>query len=866
MEIANFGSNSQITNGTYSVITIVLTLNMPYNFPNKTIIGELLMASRLSILVVTTAITASLITPSFAQTSDDEIIVTATKRVQSLEDVPIAVTALSSEELERSGVQDITRLEALSPSFNIQSSNSESQGTTLRIRGIGTTGNNIGLESSVGVFLDGVFLSRPGIALGDLPDVEQIEVLRGPQGTLLGRNTSAGALSIQSKKPNLQEFEALANFTYGNFDLVNLQGAVNFPVIEDKLALRLTGATRNRDGFVESTEGTESHDRDRWLVRGQALWEPTDAVSLRVIGDIQEADENCCAAIILSETPFTGLGLFAAAGLPANGGVTASGPDAFDDLTSNNGDEFTSETDQWGISAELNWDLGFADLTYIPAYREYTADQQIDVDNTSLELFSLADPRETEITNLTQEVRLQGTAWDDRLDWLIGGFYSNEDITDEFTLTFGPDYQQAASTLLLAGGVTALGPNPLLALAQGVNADGNFVTNRFEQDATSFSIFTHNIFSLTDRLDLTLGLRYVDEDKDGSFEQLDATPLPQSACFNVLTNPGFANPMLAPLQPTAIGLTCFPSAAPADLQLVNPAFAAIPTPRTFDDTFEDEELTYTANLRYEVTPNTSVYGSYSRGFKSGGFNLDPTAAVLGTDPTFESEEVDAYELGLKSVLFDGRVRANAALFYTDLTNYQVLEFTGIQFVTFNVPNSRAFGGELEVSAQVTDELSFSTGLTYSDAQYSDNCDEGLATPSPNVSNLCGAQFTNAPEFVGNAALTYEDILEQANMRWFLQGNLRFETDSRTSTQPTNIASGNPLFGDIQEQNAHLDFRGGIGSDDGRWTLEGWVQNVTDVRTRGITANTALRGTGDAASRIAFPAAPRTYGVTLKFKH
>lgn len=826
------------------------------------------MASRSSILAVTTALATSLITPAFAQTSEDEIIVSATKRVQSLEDVPIAVTALSAEELERAGVQDITRLEALSPSFNIQTSNSESQGTTLRIRGIGTTGNNIGLESSVGVFLDGVFLSRPGIALGDLPDVEQIEVLRGPQGTLLGRNTSAGALSIQSRKPNLQEFEAFANFTYGNFDLVNLQGAVNFPIVEDELAIRLTGATRNRDGFVTSTEGSESHNRDRWLIRGQALYEPTDAISLRVIGDVQDANENCCDAIIFSETPFVDLGLFAATGLPANGGVTASGPDAFESLTSNSNEEFINNFNQWGISAELNWDLGFAKLTYLPAYREYTADSLVDVDSTSLNVFNQGEgePRVTDITTHTQELRLQGTAWDDRLDWLVGGFYSDEEIVDEFTLAFGPDFQQLASTFLLASGVTALGPNPFLALAQGVNADGNFVTNQFDQDATSFSLFTHNIFSVTDKLDLTLGLRYVNEEKDGIFTQPDGTPAPQTACFNVITNPAFASPMLAPLQPTAIGLTCFPTAAPADLQLISPAFAAIPTPRTFDDVFEDEEVTFTANLRYEVTPETSVYGSYSRGFKSGGFNLDPTAAVLGSDPTFESEIADAYELGLKSVLFGGKVRANAALFYTDLTDYQVLEFTGVQFVTFNVPNSRAFGGELEVSGQITDELSFSTGLTYSDAAYSDNCDEGLTTPSPNVSNLCGARFTNAPEFVANGTLAYESLLEQLNMRWFLQGNIRFETDSRTSTQPTNIATGTPLFGDIQQQHAQLDFRAGIGSDNQRWTLEGWVQNATDVRTRGITANTPLRGTGDATSRFAFPAAPRTYGVTVRFKY
>lgn len=800
--------------------------------------------------------------PAFAQ--DDTIVVTATKRAQSLEDVPIAVTAVNAEQLERNGVLDIKRIEALAPSFKIQSSNSETFGTTLRIRGVGTTGNNIGLESSVGVFLDGVYLARPGIALGELPDIEQVEILRGPQGTLFGRNTSAGALVIQSRKPNLQEVEALANVSVGNFSFVNFQGAVNVPVVEDKLAIRLSGTTRNRDGFVTSTTGAESNNRDRWLFRGQALWEPTDSVSIRVIGDIQKADENCCDAIILGETPLVGLGAYAAAGLPPTAGVTASGQSAFDSLTSNTTGSIDS-FEQWGISGELNWNLGFADLTYIPAYREYSSFTSVDSDFTTLDVIRSV-PRNFDITNQTHELRLTGTAWDDRLDWMVGGFYSDEDILENSTIVLGSDYQQYGSALLLAAGVNALGPNPLLALAQGVSAEGNFGQAVGVQNSRSFSFFTHNILSITDSIDLTLGLRYVDEEKDGSFNQIGVTPLPQSACFNVVTNPAFMNPMLAPLQPQAIGLTCFPGSAPADLQLINPAFAALPLPRNFDDTFKDEELTYTANLRIELTPDTSVYGSYTHGFKSGGFNLDSSAAVLGADPTFESEEVDAYEIGLKSVLFNGAVRANAAVFYMDLSDFQVLEFTGIQFNVFNVPSARSVGGELEVAAQLTDSLSITTGLTYADAKYSDDCDAGLATPNPLVSNLCGEQLTNAPEFVANGGFSYNRVLEQANMRWFLQGNVRFETDHRTSTQATNVATDTPLFGDIQEQNAKLDFRAGIGSENGRWTLEGWVQNATDVRTRGITINTPLRGTGDIASRAVFPFAPRTYGATLRFKY
>lgn len=159
----------------------------------------------------------------------EEVIVTATKRAQSVQEVPIAVTAISAESLERAGVQDLRDLSAVATSFNMNSSQTESQGSTLRIRGVGTTGNNIGLESAVGVFLDGVYLSRPGVALGDLMDIESIEVLRGPQGTLFGRNTSAGALNIRTKGPNFEETEGFANVTVGNYSMHNIQAGVTGP-------------------------------------------------------------------------------------------------------------------------------------------------------------------------------------------------------------------------------------------------------------------------------------------------------------------------------------------------------------------------------------------------------------------------------------------------------------------------------------------------------------------------------------------------------------------------------------------------------------------------------------------------------------
>ena len=240
------------------------------------------------------ALALSTAMPAFAQEAEeedgtkrlDEITVTATRREASIQDVPIAVTAVSQVELERQGVLDLRSLDNLSSSFSIQSSQVPSQATSIRIRGVGTTGNNIGLESAVGVFLDGVYLARPGIALGDLVDLEQIEVLRGPQGTLFGRNTSAGALNITTQKPNLKNYEGFGNIQAGNLEGYSVQAGFSAPLIEDQLGVRLSGSWRTQEGILSSTSDNldgsdiESGNIDRWSLRGQILWEPTDAVSI----------------------------------------------------------------------------------------------------------------------------------------------------------------------------------------------------------------------------------------------------------------------------------------------------------------------------------------------------------------------------------------------------------------------------------------------------------------------------------------------------------------------------------------------------------------------------------------------------------
>lgn len=831
------------------------------------------------------SLTAPMAIAQETDTSDDDgtrrlgsITVTATQREESIQDVPIAVTALDPETLERAGVADITSLDNVAPSFSMNTTDTESGGITLRLRGVGTTGNNIGLESSVAVFLDGVYLSRPGIALADLLDLEQLEVLRGPQGTLFGRNTSAGALNIKTKAPSFEGVEGFGNVTLGNYDLFNAQAGVNIPVIEDTLAFRLSGAVRQRGGVVSGLNGSESGTRDRVSLRAQALLDLKEAGNLRLIYDFAEGEDECCDAVWFNDfDAIRNSGAYAANGLDAVGGAPNVGDDAFDSYKSNS-ENFANPFVQSGFSAEYNVDLPVGAFTYIGSYRDYKADSFRNTDYTGLNIFTVGgspeargtgnfDPNSgTRILTQTHEARLQGSAMEDRLDWLVGAYYSDETIDSRGSLTLLDELQSGVSAGFLGQPV-----NALLAFSAGVPATGAFATNAFEQKGESMSIFTHNVFHVTDKLSLTGGLRYVEETKDGKFDQIGAE---NEACYSTFGN--LAN-IPAALGGAAVAFNCFVFAAPAfdpndptDRLAGFNAFTAGTAangllallPQEFDDTFEDEELVYTANAAYKINDNTNVYAGFSHGFKSGGFNLDASAAGGGADPRFDSEKVDAFEVGLKTDFWDGRARANIALFHQEMEDFQVLEFTGVRFQTFNVDKAISTGAEFEGLAQLTDNFVANLGVTYVDARYPGDCStQDVTSPDyvQQAANLCGEKLTNAPELVTIVGGTYEQPVNNGSANFFISGSARNETKRRTSTQATELTSDTPLAGDFQKANTKVNLRIGLESEDERWGIELWGNNIFDERTKNVTFNIPLR-TG---ARGQFVQDPATYGITVR---
>jgi outer membrane receptor protein involved in Fe transport len=825
---------------------------------------------------------------------DEPIIVTATLRAMDVQDIPLAVTAVAPEALEREGVSDIKSLSSISPSFNIQSSQTETQGTSIKIRGVGTTGNNTGLESSVGVFIDGVYQSRPGVALGDLVDLERLEILRGPQGTLFGRNTSAGALNISTKRANLSDVEGFANASYGNYNFMNVQGGISVPIAQDVAAIRLSGTWRKRDGFLKSSTGAESNNRDRYMLRGQLYMEPNADISIRLLADYSKVDENCCDAVIVRETELAPFSAFH--GL-ANDGVDQSGRSALQNL-STNGQSFVNGAKQWGMSGELKWDLGGAKLTYVGSFRNFKSNTTQESDFVSLAIFTTGSggqnsragilPTGNQIKTMTHELRLQGTAFNDSVDWLIGGFYSTEDIVEDQTMTFGTDYQRANSAFNFAN---ALGVNPLFtltALGNGgvpVNSAGSYAENRFSQDAKSFSVFTHNVINFTEKLSLTLGARYVDEKKTASFDQLNGSNGACQASVNGVLSGAFTQAQLpGAVQSGIVGLNCFPFAAP--VTLTAPAALGgglasrfLPVPREWSNVFKDDEITYTAQVGYKANPDLLIYAGYSHGFKSGGFNLDPTAAniinsgaVLAgggavapvyADPRFESEKVDQIEIGVKGTF--GPIKANLALFDMKMSDFQVLEFTGVQFLTFNVNSARSTGAELELFGDFDNYMNANLALTYADARYPSNCADGVAASAlGSVVRLCGQDLTNAPKFTGVAGLTYDGPLNSSGWGLLVNGSVNY-SDSRTTRTIDLDTDNKPIPLARQENYFKMNARIGLTTPDERYTFELWGTNLTNEITRGITANTPLRGGAGTRSLIGFVEEPRMYGLTVRAK-
>lgn len=815
------------------------------------------------------------------ENSVDAIIITATKREQSLQDVPVTVTAVSGQLMQDAGVKDIKDLTILTPGLTVTSTSNETV-TTARIRGVGTVGDNPGLESSVGVVIDGVYRPRNGVSFGDLGELQRVEVLKGPQGTLFGKNTSAGVINIISQEPKFS-FGAQGELTVGDYGARGASASVTGPITaDDTVAGRLFVATRKRDGYLDVETGSlgprtrgDDVDQNFWTARGQLLFVPSDALTVRVIGDYTQRDESCCLA--------TQLVVGDAANSRANyinqvrpGSIDVS-EDPFGRTAYANRDTGQSITDT-GFSAQADWDISDdVALTSITAWRNWRAETGQDSDFSAADLvYRPGDGSNyNEFTQLSQEVRLNGVAG--RLDWLVGVFYAKEELKSRSVLNYGQDFYAYFDQRVL-GNVPAL----IGLTSAAIHQPGRGADDRYVQNDTTFALFTDNTFAITDAFKLTVGLRYTNSEKDLTtrYSTTGSSCDQAEAAYGAIA--GLAG---VPTARSIVGGLC--------LNSENNDFDAL---GSFKQNSGEEEVTGTVKLTYKVTEDIMTYASAARGYKSGGFNLDRTSrarltpfgsplpfntavncavatgcldfAVL-SNTGFAPEFVDSYELGIKTKWFDNSLLLNATVFYQDYTDFQLNTFIGTAFVVESIPEVISKGVDADfVWFTPVDGLSLQGGVTYAETQFGDFDASDLSDPARfnSVFRLPGSQLAFAPRWSSSVSGTYERDLTESLV-------LRTNVSAKFSSRYNTGSDLHPVKD--QESFTLVNARIGIGSSDDRWSLELWSNNLLDqdylqVAFNGpfqVDTSSPYSPTADAnvSTYDTFLGAPRTVGLTLRGK-
>jgi iron complex outermembrane receptor protein len=815
----------------------------------------------------------------------DEIIVTAEKRSQNLQDVPISVIAINAQQVQDAGITNIRNLAILTPGLTVTSEGNEAI-TTARIRGIGTVGDNPGLESSVGVNIDGVYRPRNGVAFGDLGEIEQIEVLYGPQGTLFGKNNDAGVINVTTKRPS-STFGAMAEVTGGNFNDQEYRASITGPLAEN-LAGRLFAGFQQNKGFLDVVNGVgpstqnNTNDRHAYNVRGQLLFTPTDSVDFLLIADYAKRNESCCSAVVEYPGPFQALAnVFAST--PALGGRIGGLGDspligqpgvvrlpssyvAYDNQI------ITQHVRDMGVSGELNWNLGFGKLTSITAWRDNTVAGGNDVDYTGIDLLSFPDngnANSTDFKQFSEELRLAGKV--DSLNWLVGGFFSNEILS---TRTLGLTGNQF-ETYISAVGSASIGAafNPLLVSqltgdAPGTTFGGTGYNDGYQQTARSFALFTNETWNITQGLDLTAGLRGTEEKKTAtaSYGSVGGGP----GC-GALLNSSLVSPT-SPLAGTnaqafLLGYGCYTG--------LNPFF----TGTGFDQSNTENNLSGTLKLSYRFNEEAMVYVSGANGYKAGGYNLSrvtcpmtplipgqplppncPAADPLGLTPNYDThfprETVESGEVGVKTTLFDKTLRLNAAVFYQRYTDFQLNTFTGIQFVVTSLDRVISKGFDVDFAwATPISGLTIAGGVTQ-DLTNITNFGNALPDFCGGPKNSCTARDNNRLSFapLWSGALSASYVLP-------VSATLGFRTSVEEKYNSSYNTGSDLDPRKIQEGFGLLNGRIGFGALDESWAIEAWGANLADKYYYAVAFDSPFQFNTIAS----YLGAPRTFGLTARVK-
>lgn len=746
---------------------------------------------------------------------------------------PASAVSVSGATLQDRGVTTARDLQETVPGLYVSEPNARQSSFTLR--GLGSSAANEGIESSVALYMDGVYLGRPGMSIGDLIDIDHVEVARGPQGFLSGKNATAGAVSIFTRKP-LFTPEAELETSLGSYGYQQLRGTVTGP-LSSTLAGRLTAYQTSRDGLVTNRyNGEKVNDIFRQGLRGQLLWTPVSTLSARLIAEYGNVDENCCA--------------FPLIGKP---GASIAAADAYMGYQRVSGDPANRQTDQdiqprqqiqqRALSTEINWDITpDTRLVSLSAFRQYAL-QSLTDDQTSMSLVNA----NTSIndTQYSQELRLE-SHWR-KVDTTVGGFFLDQTTQGDDLNTLGSQLSDWVFGGLIRQRLpfaTVQNTGPVLhLLIPPATLAGMQVNTPYQQHSTSAAGFGTLTWHATDQLDLSAGLRYTYEQKQAEVSRTRSGGNPSASPLS-LTN--VLTPVGNLLGVNLSGLTFD--------NLLNQT-AGGPYARSMSLT--EGDWSGSTGLAWHWSPDVMTYLTAAHGVKSGGMNLGVPGA--SAQPMFKPEVADSVELGLKSLFLQDQLMLNLAAYYTRVTDYQALTFDGSQTLLqdprldnlLNIGLVTMRGVDMDFQALLPWRLTLRGGIAYNDAVTNDFTNAPSASSQQGTSNLSGQPLANAPRWQGNVALR-KDWSLTSRMSAYLATDYWFRSvfNATTERSASGRIDGYGVIG------ARL----GLHADNDRWDWSVWGRNLAN--TRYISAVVPVYGIGENGG---IAGDPRMIGTTLRLK-
>lgn len=877
---------------------------------SKTNAKSVSLKTALTLGVGMTAMFSAATPLAFAQDGEEAsrklktVTVTATKREQTLQDIPVAVSVVDAETIEKAQIVDILDLQSAVPTLRVGQFQ-QAGNASFSIRGFGNGANNIGIEPAVAVFIDGVYRTRAAGGLSDYADISRIEVLRGPQSTLFGKNASVGLISVSTKEPEY-EFGGNLEATLGNYNSQILKGRLTGP-LSDKAAFSISGSSNTRDGYADNIElGTELNDRDRSSIKGQLLIEPTENLKIRLIADYDELEETCCYTPNIINGPTAG------AIALVGGQVIGENPFGFETALDVDPTNVISNS---GVSGQIDWETPFGTVTSITSSRKQDVLSDGDVDFTSLQAIQ-ENILDYDIETFTQEFRLAGST--EKLDYLVGAFYFDESVDQFGNVLYDTAFYDYAN--VLAGGAIPLTEGVLGVAPRTFFAPGTGSEENFSQDNTSYSLFGQFDFQFSDKLTATIGAAYINDEKTvtGAANSTDAfAAIDLGTAFN---NVGAVDRFLQATEGItfadfvsvsayeAVTMTAFDPAAFGALQVAamsgdptalatlnaiggtaaNPAFQAgvqqavsagltanfaalsafqflppfLDFPNAVEgDSTNDSQTTYTARLAYDATDNLNVYASYATGFKASSWNLTRDSSYFSTDAADLAtaglipnnrgagtrfagpEETTTFEIGAKFATSDFNL--NVAYFDQTVEGFQSTIFQGTGFVLSNAGEQATKGLEWDATWVPTDELTLVFAGIVQDPEYV----EFTNAPGPNgtVVDLSGTQPAGISETSLYAAAQFD-----FNVTDTIEGFARADWQHESEVQVVDNIAG--VDREVNTINASL---GLTWDNDLSVTL--WGRNLNDDEY----FQSAFPTVAQAGSVNGYPNAPKTYGVTVR---